>query len=522
VQNSINGCTAPGNPGCVPLNIFQYGAVTPAAFSYISIPGLKTGSSVESTIDANISGNFGPAGTSPWAKNPVATSFGATYRHDQLNFLPDNELQTNDLIGQGAFFPPVTGAESVKEEYLELHVPMIEDKRFVQAADLDVAARHSDYTIDNSASGFTTNTFKIAVDYAPSSDIRFRASYNRAERAPNLYELFLPQTLNNDAGYDDPCSGATPRATLAACAKTGVTAAQYGIIPGCPSSNCDALSGGNTALRPEQADTYSYGFNFTPTFLPGFNISVDYWAVRVNNYITNVSGQQIVNGCLLQNQDSLCNLIHRGPGIGNIFGTSGFVVENNQNIGFLRNRGIDIEINYRKNLEDLGLHDKGALVFRMTGTDLLEQTVSSPATYDCTGLYGSTCSAGGDNGPNFRWRHNARLTWVTPWELDLSANWRYLSHVKLDTNSGQKALNNGSFDAYDAVIPAYNYLDLSATWRIGKKYTFSAGMNNALDIDPPYLNHSVVFFVNGGGNENTYTAYDALGRVFFASFNAKF
>jgi iron complex outermembrane receptor protein len=522
VQNSINGCTAPGNAGCAPLNIFQYGGVTPAAFAYISIPGLKTGSTIEETIDANISGNFGRAGTSPWATHPVATSFGATYRHDQLDFLPDNELQTNDLIGQGAFFPPVNGAESVKEEYIELRIPIIEDKRFAQAVDLDLAARHSDYTIDNSPSSFKTNTFKIAADYAPSSDIRFRASYNRAERAPNLYELFLPQTLNNDAGYDDPCSGATPRATLAACGKTGVTPAQYGNIPGCPSTNCDALSGGNLALRPEQADTYSYGFNFTPTFLPGFNVSVDYWAVRVNNYITNVSGQQIVNGCLLQNQDSLCGLIHRGPGIGNIFGTSGFVVENNQNIGFLRNRGIDIEINYRKNLDDFGIHGMGALVFHMTGSDTLEQTVSSPTTYNCTGLYGATCSSGGDNGPNFRWRHNARLTWVTPWELDLSANWRFLSQVKLDTNSGQVALNNGAFDAYDAVIPAYNYLDLSATWRIGKKYTLSAGVNNALDVDPPFLNHSVVYFVNGGGNENSYTAYDALGRVFFASFNAKF
>jgi outer membrane receptor protein involved in Fe transport len=360
------------------------------------------------------------------------------------------------------------------------------------------------------------------MDYAPTSDIRFRASYNRAARAPNLYELFLPQTLNNDAGYDDPCSGAAPKATLAACARTGVTAAQYGNIPGCPSTNCDALSGGNTALRPEKADTYSFGFNFTPTFLPGFNASIDYWAVRVNDYITNLSGQQIVNGCLLQGKDALCNLIHRGPGIGNIFGTSGWVVENNQNIGFLRNRGIDVELNYRKNLDDLGLHDMGTLVFRMSGTETLEQTVSSPTTYDCNGLYGATCSAGGDSGPNFKWRHNARLTWLTPWQIDLSANWRYMSAVRLDTNSTQPALNNGSYDAYDAVIPAYNYLDLSGTWKVGKHYTVSAGVNNALDKDPPFLNHSVVYYVNGGGNENIYNAYDALGRVFFLSFSAKF
>jgi iron complex outermembrane receptor protein len=239
--------------------------------------------------------------------------------------------------------------------------------------------------------------------------------------------------------------------------------------------------------------------------------------VRVNDYITNLSGQQIVNGCLLQGEDALCTLFHRGPGLGNIFGTSGWVVESNQNIGFLRNRGIDVELNYRKNLNSLG-----TLVFRMSGTDLLEQTVSSPNTYNCAGLYGATCSAGGDNGPNFRWRHNARLTWLTPWGPDLSVNWRYMSSVKLDTNSSQVALNNGSYDAYDAKIPAYNYLDLSTTWSFAKHYTVSAGVNNALDKDPPYLNHSVVYFVNGGGNGNTYSAYDTLGRIFFLSFNAKF
>ena len=517
VQNAINGCTAPGSAGCVPLNIFQYGGVTPAAFNYITVPGEETGSTREMTVDANIAGDFGTRGTSPWAVHPVATSFGFTYRRDQLSFLPDYELQTNDLIGQGAFYPPVSGAEGVREEYLELRVPIAESRPLLHALDLDLAARHSDYSVDNVSNGFSTNTYKIAMDYAPTEDIRFRGGYNRAARAPNLYELFLPQTLANDAGYDDPCSGATPAASLAACAKTGVTPTQYGKIPGCPSTNCDALTGGNTSLRPEVADTWTYGINFSPSFIPGFNASIDYWAVRVNNYITNLSGQQIVDGCLLQNVENLCSLIHRGPGIGQIFGTSGWVVETNQNIGFLRNRGVDAELNYRR-----GLAGMGSLLFRMTGTYLIEQTVSSPNRYDCAGLYGSTCGAGGDNGPNFRWRHNARLTWATPLDLDLSLNWRYLSSVRLDTNSAQVNLNNGTYDAYDAVINAYNYFDLAATWHVGEKYVLTAGVNNILDKDPPFLNHSVVYYVNGGGNENTYGAYDTLGRLIFLSFTAKF
>jgi iron complex outermembrane recepter protein len=524
VQNAVNGCTAPGNPGCVPLNIFQYGGVTPAMFAYITTPGLKTGDSRESTIDANVSGDFGSiGGTSPLAKNPVAAAVGVAYRRDQLSFLPDYELQINDLLSQGTFFPPVAGGENVKEAYFELRMPLIEDKPFVEAIDLDLAGRHSAYHVDGTSNSVSTNTFKIAADYAPTGDIRFRGSYNRAARAPNLYELFQPTTLTSDTGYGDPCAGPTPVASAATCAKTGVTAAQYGKIPDCPSNNCGALLGGNTALQPEVANTISFGFVVTPSFLRGFNVAVDYWDVKIKNYVTNLSGAEIVNGCLLQGNDSLCGLIHRGPGIGQLFGTNGYAVETNTNFGELHNRGVDLDLNFRKSLADLGLADWGALTFKLTGSYLIEQSVATTVSYNCAGLYGPICSSGGDPGPNFKWRHNARLTWVTPWDVDLSVNWRYMSAVKLDFNNPQPALNGGSYDAYDAVIPAYNYMDVSVAWRLWKKFTFRAGVNNILDKDPPINSDLAIYGVNGGANGNVYTGtYDSLGRVIFASINAKF
>jgi outer membrane receptor protein involved in Fe transport len=471
-----------------------------------------------------VSGDFGSiGGTSPLARNPVAAAIGVAYRRDQLSFLPDYELQTNDLLGQGTFFPPVAGGENVKEEYVELRMPLIEDKPFVQAIDLDLAARHSAYHVDSTSNGVSTNTFKIAADYSPTSDIRFRGSYNRAARAPNLYELFQPTTLTSDTGYDDPCSGATPVASLATCAKTGVTAAQYGKIPDCPSNNCGALLGGNTALQPEVANTISFGFILTPSFLRGFSASVDYWDVKIKNYVTNLSGAEIVDGCLLQGNDSLCSLIHRGPGIGQLFGTNGYAVETNTNFGELHNRGVDVDVNFRRPLVDLGLPDVGSLSFSLTGSYLIEQSVATTVSYNCAGLYGPICSSGGDPGPNFKWRHNARLTWSTPWDVDLSLNWRYLSAVKLDFNDSQPALNGGSFDAYDAVIPSYSYMDVALTWRLGKKYTFRAGVNNILDKDPPINSDLAIYGVNGGANGNVYTGtYDSLGRVIFASINAKF
>ena len=527
LEESLYGCPAGSNvsAGCVPVNIFQYQGITTPMLNYLITPGTKNGSSTESNLDANVSGDLGAwGGRSPWATHPIAASLGVSDRRDALNFLPDVEFQTNDLIGQGQVFPPVTGSESVTEEYTEFDIPLIEAKPLVKSVNTDIAARHSSYTISGSHAGFTTNTYKIGFDYAPTDDIRFRGSYNRAARAPNIYELFFPQALNTDAGYQDPCSGATPTATLSECEKTGVTPAQYGNILPCRSSDCGGLFGGNQDLQPEVAHTWTYGFAATPRFAPNLELSVDYWSVRVDDFITHLAGAQIVNGCLLQGVDSLCPLIHRGDS-GIIFGSTGWVTEINENIGFLRNRGIDLDINYREDLDSLGLHNAGSLAFNMTGTYLLEQTNDTAvARYDCAGLYGPTCSAGDVNGPDFTWRHEARLTWLTPWRVSASVRWRYLSSVKLDSNSSQPALNGGpgSYDYADAVIPAVNYMDLSLSWAVWRQISLIGGVNNIFDRDPPAINHSDVYRVNGGGNEDVYSVYDVLGRELFLTINAKF
>ncbi len=524
VQNAINGCTAPANPGaapCVPLNIFQYGGINGAQFDYITTPGMKTGNSQEATINAGLSGNFGPyGGTSPWAKDPVAVAVGLQYRSEKLNFLPDYELQTNQLLGQGSFFSPVSGSESIKEEYLEVRVPLVESKSFIRALNLDLAGRHSAYNFSAAGASVSTSTFKLGADYAPSRDVRFRASFNRAVRAPNLYELFLPRTEQAETGFGDPCSGATPTVDLATCGKSGVTPSEYGKIPQCPANNCEGLFGGNPDLKPEAADTVTFGLITTPRFLPRFTASIDYWDIKIKDYVTNLSYTEVVKGCLLQGNDALCPLIHRG-GIGELFGTNGYVSEANTNFGELHNRGIDLNMSYLKPLPG----GWGSVGLTMTGSYLLEQAVSTVVSYDCVGLYGPICSSGGDPGPNFKWRHNARITWLTPWHLDLSLNWRYLASTSLDLNSSQVALFGGSYDTYpvDAAIPAYNYFDLSVAWKFLERFTLRFGVNNIFDKDPPINSDYAVYNRNGGANGNVYTGtYDSLGRQMYLTVKARF
>ena len=535
IQNAIGSaayptpCTAPESAGCVPLNLFQYfgpdqvepassGDINnPAVFAGITEPGLEQGDTSESNLEAKVSGNIGVR--SPWSAHPVSLGLGISQRKNTMSLTPSRAMQTADLVGTGQSFPPVAGSESVLEEYAELWMPLMDGRPAAHALDLDVAGRHSGYSISGGHPGFSANTFKLGLVYAPNGDIRFRGSYNRAVRAPNVFELFYPVALNTAEGLTDPCAGTSPAAGIAACQTTGVTAAEYGTIEQCPAEHCSVDSGGNPALQPETANTYTIGFELTPEFLPGLKISMDYWNVKVDDYVTTVSAASILNGCLIAGQTNLCGLIHRGLG-GIIFGSTGWISEANTNIGYLKNRGIDVQLDYRYDLGRMG-----GLLFNFTGSDMLEQTVSSPQdTYNCVGLYGPTCSSGATNGPNFSWRHNVRLTWLMPGDhLSLSARWRYLSSVRLDSNqASQPALYSGSYDAYDAVIPAFNYLDLSVSWEAGDHLSLVGGINNVMDRDPPLLSHSVIFDDFGGGNENIYTAYDTLGRQFFLTLTARF
>ena len=90
-----------------------------------------------------------------------------------------------------------------------------------------------------------------------------------------------------------------------------------------------------------------------------------------------------------------------------------------------------------------------------------------------------------------------------------------------DNNTGDPTLHFatwGAYDFYNARIPAFNYLDLEATWNVNPILQIRAGANNLLDKDPPLVNSALV----SGGAANTYSAYDMFGRQLFLAFTAKF
>ena len=215
-------------------------------------------------------------------------NFGAEYRSEKTDFQVDEAFRTGDLSGQGGATLPVTGRFDVQEMFAEARLPLIEGKTGAQTLSIEAGYRYSDYS-----TGFTTDTYKAGMDWAPIDALRFRASFQRAVRAPNVGELYSSQSIALD-GTEDPCAGWAMRRPndptgLAECALTGMTAGQYGNVPQNPAGQYNGLLGGNPELDPETSDTISFGFVLRPP-VGDLSIAVDYFDIKVEDTISSTAG----------------------------------------------------------------------------------------------------------------------------------------------------------------------------------------------------------------------------------------
>lgn len=502
---------------CVPYDVFSVGGVTPEALDYLQIPLMQSGETTQQVLTAAITGDTG--WSMPTASDTLKVAFGAEYRRDALGSTTDVSFQTGDGAGQGGPTIGFTGDTDVAEVFGEFQLPLANDQPWAYSASIDGAYRRSEYE------NFGTDTYKIGGDYAPIEDIRFRASYSRAVRAPNVIELFTAQGFNLfDADYD-PCDAVNRPAAdgpvPASCIGTNtwqVTAAQStsGALNS-PAGQYNFLQGGNQALEPEEADTVTFGAVWAPSYLPRFNISVDYFDIQVDGAIQTLGALNTLNLCYEQGDAAACNRVNRNPGSGQLWIGDGNVEDLNINIGGFQTSGVDVNANYGVDLEDWGMPTYGSLQFSFVGTWLNELVTDTGAgttnsVYDCTGFYANQCGV-----PNPEWRHRARMTWVTPWDMSLSGTWRHYSEVEIAVLAADGSLNNGGA-RIDRYFDAENYLDLAATWQVMDTVTLRAGVNNVLDNDP-----QLSYSVGTTGNGNTYPQlYDALGRYFFFGVTANF
>jgi outer membrane receptor protein involved in Fe transport len=507
------------DPNCVPWNIWAPGGVNAAQLKYLVVPSSYGITAKEYIADGSVTADLGKYGIKiPTADNGISVNLGAEYRSESYDFDPDFIFANGFAAGGNGAQNPIHGGFHVSEAFTEARVPIMNDKPGAYDISADMGYRYSTYT-----SGFNTNTFKFGIEWAPVQDARIRGGFNRAVRAPSIGDLFSPAVVGA-GGTADPCWGAAVGGTvnghsLAFCQNTGVTAAEFGHILANPAAQINTSIGGNPALTPEIADTYTYGVVFQPRFVPGLVVSVDYYRIVISNTITSLSSNTIVNNCGLTGNATLCGLIHRGAGTGSLwFNNTQFVNAQEVNIGTVSTKGIDLASHYT-----LDIGPGGKLGFSLSGTrvlNFLTQPLPTGGAYDCVGYMGTTCFA-----PTPAWRHVLNTTWMAPWAgLSVTARWRYLGPVKSDRVSQDPQLSQ-TYLAATSHIGGYSYIDMSASIPIASTgISFRLGVNNLTDKPPPIVaNGNYSDCPNTSCNDNTWVGtYDTLGRYLYAHVSAKF
>lgn len=488
------------DPACVPWNIFQAGGVTQEALDYLGLPLYANGDTDQTVASFYVEGNLGDYGVRlPTAEDGIDVVLGAEYRKESLNYDPDQGYALGLGAGQGGAQTPVNGDYSVKEFFTEASIPLVEGKTLMDQVVLDASYRYSDYDY-----GEDTNTYGFRLGWAFNQQVKARASYQRAVRAPNVQELFQPQGLNLFGMAGDPCSGPLEDGlsaggySQAECARSGVRAQNFGTNLDNPAGQYNYLQGGNPDLSPEKSDTYTYGVVLTPDFVEGLTLTVDYYDIKIKQGISNLSPEFILTECI-EGNDSQCAQVKRGGvndnlWVGSNVDSSGQIIALNDNLAVEQIKGIDVVGSYQFELGRWGSMELNDVLSYVDSWD--KQELSSAPKEDCADKFGGSCGF-----PTPDWRNNFRATWTTPWNVTTSLQWRYISDVK-DVNQIRD-------------LKEVNYFDLAAIWDINEWASVRAGVNNFTDEDPPIIGDNIadpsIF-----GAANTFPGmYDALGRYYF-------
>lgn len=509
-----NGLLSVG--GAAPLlNTFGTN-ISAAGVAGISATTINRTTATQQVIDASIAGELFkmPAG-------PVDFNAGVEWRRASATFSPDASLASGDLSGFNAALP-TAGSETAKEEFAEVRMPLLMHTRFAERLAINGAFRHSDYDLKGVGSVWT---YSGGAEYAPTRDITFRGQYQRSIRAPNVLELFGGQTTSGPS-LTDPCSSRQPvsgqtAAVRAMCVATGVPAGLVFTSEVQPNQFINAVTGGNPNVGAETSNTKTLGVVVTPTFLPGFAFSADYFNIDLKGAIAPLGGSpaNVLNLCYNVIQDAsspFCRAITRDPLTGQIE-APGYITATNANTGALKTSGVDFESSYSFRA-NFGLSGKGSRF--SLGTDITwtrsftsVPVAALPTSNECVGSYGQTCGQ-----PIPAWKGVTRFTW-TSGPLTLSLRHRFIGAVTVDTyvlplRSGGIVPSLNSLT--NPTIPTQHYFDLSGSIDVGHRFQINAGITNLTDRDPPIVG-------SAAPSDNTFAAtYDVEGRTMFVGVTAKF
>ena len=525
-----------GTVGCVPVNFFgAEGSILPNQIPYITGEATTTNRTSLAQGRGTVSGDFGVA--APWAEDTINFAVGTEYRKYKAAQRADSlSKQAGELGGAGGAAPDITGGYNVWEAFGELVVPLVQDKPGFESLTVTGGVRYSSYKVDAPTSPtYKTTTYKGEGTWEPVQGVKIRGNYSRAVRAPNISELFSPNSTGLTTLTTDPCAGAAPvaNATLrAVCLAQGAPVGTIGSITNPTANQADATSGGNLNLKPEKASTYGFGAIVAPKAIPGFSLSVDYYNIKVTDAVSTPTSGDAIAACFgaltaASATNIACTQIRRNPLTGGLDGdpsiTPGlFLALSNQ--GVIKTDGIDVTANYSR---DLGFAKLGLTFIGNYTHDSKFQATPSAVNRECTGFISANC---GSLQPKFQWSLRPTLKFD---QIDVSVLWRHIDKFvqePLDITTGNGPAFIGTLTGTGVLvgqtvnfqkIKAYDYFDLTLRLAATENLSLTASVLNAFDKKPPLTGTGIGSTAFNSGNTFPST-YDALGREFAVTARLKF
>jgi outer membrane receptor protein involved in Fe transport len=481
----INADADPANddPACVPLNPFGSGNGPnfAGAKAYATGSGFQTNVTTQNVVAANVNGDLFqlPAG-------PLGVAVGAEFRSDKVAGDADALSQANAFSNQNGSV--ISGKIDVTEFYGEVNVPLLADQPFVRELGVDGAVRQTHYSRSSAffpSSSVDVTTWKVGAVWSPIDAVRFRVSRSRDIRAPNVSELFGPVTTRTGILTDTGNGG------------------QQVIV--------EVVSGSNPNLAPERADTFTAGVVLQPTggFLGRFRASADYYDIKIDDAISTLGQQNIVNRCV--DGDALsCSLIER-DGNNNVVSITDTV----QNVNQLIARGIDFQLDY---VQPVGANNTLSVnVLASYVSDLITvDSVGSTNRAGQTGLRGGTPPGIPD------WTVDATARFDLADRFALTSHFRWINKGFFYPSFLEPGDPGYSLESPNSVntnsVPSRFYVDIlgSAKLPVGgsREIEIFAGINNLFNVDPPRFPGA-----NGSGNN---VLFDPVGRMFKGGIRATF
>jgi iron complex outermembrane receptor protein len=382
------------NAACRPLNLFGSGNMSADAIAFAWRPAVEDFEFRQHVLSGSVQGDL----VDPWGAGPISMALGVDYR-DEKGDVTHGGVNPNDFAF--SFGLDYAGKIRVVEGFAETNIPVFRDFALGEMLELNGAVRFtknkSTDTLTNQSRTVNGTSWKIGGIYDIAGGLRLRATQSRDFRAAGFRELFLKTA---------PTESGTAQGRVQNPNKTNPA---VGGTPGADAADATPIySGGNFTLAPEKADTTTIGAVFSPQFLPGFRVSLDWYQIKLKDAISNLSGQRVVDLCIGANL--LCHRV--------TFASPTDITRvdaGSANVGLMTVRGFDFEASYRLPLSDIAASLPGALDARFLLNhqyDFIVQQGPGAVARDYAGQTGPVIE-GGDFYPTPKWMWNALVGYTT-------------------------------------------------------------------------------------------------------------